>query len=192
MGQVDGTSALALKQRFNLATWRTWPEIERWELINGEAYNMSPAPRVAHQQVALDLGYRLSEFMEGKPCQPFIAPVDVFLPSSDGEQNEASDTVVQPDVFVVCNPSTIEEDGIHGTPDFVVEILSDSTAYKDTGVKKLLYERSGVQEYWIVHPLTKSVSVYKLVAGAYGQGLEYLEGMEIPSTALPGFVWRCR
>jgi len=84
----------------------------------------------------------------------------VFLPKGDPD---SSDTVVQPDVFVVCDPDKIQDDGIHGAPDFVVEVLSDSTAYKDLTAKKSLYERAGVREYWLVDPHNGSVFPYVLI-----------------------------
>ena len=123
MADTRGSNALKAKQRFTLDQWRSWPEGERWELIDGEAFDMSPAPRVPHQVKTGDLYYQLRMFLEGKPCQPFVAPIDVFL-----ETTGEGDTVVEPDVLVVCNPSKVGDDGIHGAPDFVAEVLSESTA----------------------------------------------------------------
>lgn len=133
MGSIAGTSVRKPHTIFSLADWRAWPDNERWELIDGLAYNMSPAPRTVHQKAALHLASRLEQALEGKPCQPFIAPVDVFLRADEASEG---DTVVQPDVLVVCDPGTVHDDGIYGAPDFVAEILSDSTAFKDLGVKK--------------------------------------------------------
>ncbi|MFH2115098.1 MAG: Uma2 family endonuclease, partial [Spirochaetota bacterium] len=101
MNETDGTSALKTGEKFTLDQWRRWPEGERWELINGVAYTMSPAPRVPHQRLSRSLSSALDAFLEGKDCEPFYAPVDVFLPKVDPG---SSDTVVQPDVFVVCDP----------------------------------------------------------------------------------------
>jgi len=186
MNETDGTSALKAGEKFTLDQWRTWPEGERWELIGGVAYAMSPAPRVPHQRLSLSLSSALNAFLEGKDCEPFYAPVDVFLPKGDPD---SSDTVVQPDVFVVCDPDKVQDDGIHGAPDFVVEVLSDSTAYKDLTVKKELYERSGVQEYWLVNPQNGSVFPYVLIDGRYGPTTEILRGGVVKSVALPGFTW---
>jgi Uma2 family endonuclease len=187
MDETDGTSALKAGEKFTLDQWRTWPEGERWELIGGIAYAMSPAPRVPHQGLVGSLFFEIFAFLQKKKCRPFVAPVDVFLPRGDPE---SSDTVVQPDVFVVCDPDKIQDDGIHGAPDFVVEVLSDSSAYKDMTAKKQLYERSGVREYWIVNPESGSVFPYVLSEGRYGPTTEILKGEPVKSSILTGFVWQ--
>ncbi|OHD23586.1 MAG: hypothetical protein A2Y38_07935 [Spirochaetes bacterium GWB1_59_5] len=186
MNETDGTSALKAGEKFTLDQWRTWPEGERWELIGGVAYAMSPAPRVPHQSLVVRLIHDIYEFLDGKSCQPFVAPVDVFLPKGDPE---SSDTVVQPDVFVVCDPDKIKDDGIHGAPDFIVEVLSDSTAYKDMTAKKALYEHSGVREYWLVNPGSGSVFRYVLKDGHFGPATEILKGDTVECVTLPGFTW---
>ncbi len=186
MIETAGTSALKAGEKFTLDQWRTWPEGERWELIGGVAYAMSPAPRVPHQDLVGRLFYEIYSFLQRKSCTPFVAPLDVFLPKGDPD---SSDTVVQPDVFVVCDPDKVQDDGIHGAPDFVVEVLSDSTAYKDLSTKKELYERAGVREYWLVNPQNGSVFTYALVDGHYGPTIEILRGGAVKSVALPGFIW---
>jgi len=186
---TEGTSALKQREKFSLEQWRSWPEGERWELIGGVAYNMSPAPNTRHQSLAGTLYHALCTFLENASCLPFYAPTDVFLP--DGV-TDSTETVVQPDVLVVCDESRIHEDGIRGAPDFVVEVLSPSTAYKDLGDKKDLYERSGVREYWIVNPESGSVFRYTLKNDRYGPATELLRGENVESFALPGFVWRVK
>jgi Uma2 family endonuclease len=180
-----GSSALRQPERFTLEQWRQWPEGERWELIAGEAFDMSPSPRTRHQKVAGRIFHLLCSLLEAKACQPFIAPIDVFLP---GVLDDSDDTVVEPDVLVVCDPAKVREDGIHGSPDFIVEVLSPSTAYKDMGRKKELYEKAGVREYWLVNPETGSVFRYLLSDGRYGPATELLRGQEVASAVLPGFV----
>lgn len=182
---TSGSSALRQPERFTLEQWRQWPDGERWELIAGEAFDMSPAPRTRHQKVAGTIYRHLGNLLEGKPCQPFIAPIDVFLP---GVLHGSDDTVVEPDVLVVCDAGKIQDDGIHGAPDFIVEVLSPSTAYKDMGRKKELYEKAGVREYWLVNPETGSVFLYTLTDGRYGPTTEILRGQEVASAVLPGFV----
>jgi Uma2 family endonuclease len=186
MGKTEGTSALKQGERFTLDQWRSWPENERWELIDGIAYAKSPAPRIPHQNFAGELFYALRSFLEGKPCKPFIAPADVFLPD---DSEDGTDTVVQPDVLVVCDEGKVQDDGIHGAPDFVAEVLSESTAYKDWNIKKALYERSGIREYWLVSTETGSVFRYVLEDGRYGPVTEILRGGAAESMALPGFSW---
>jgi Uma2 family endonuclease len=186
MARTEGTSALKQGERFTLDQWRSWPQDERWELIDGIAYAMSPAPRIPHQNFAGEIFYALRSFLEDKPCKPFIAPADVYL-TDDSE--DGADTVVQPDVMVVCDEGKVQDDGIHGAPDFVAEVLSESTAYKDWNIKKALYERSGVREYWLVSTETGSVFRYVLNDGHYGPVTEILHGGPVESTALPGFSW---
>lgn len=188
MTQTEGTSALKHDGRYTLNDWRSWPTDERWELIDGIAYGMSPAPRVSHQEKAGDLFGELRSFLHGKPCKPFMAPLDVFL-----EENEREDggMVVEPDVMVVCDHAKIAEDGIHGAPDFVAEVLSESTANKDFGVKKELYERLGVREYWIIHPDTGSVFQYVRDGALFEPVREHRRGVPVQSSIFPGFSWAC-
>jgi Uma2 family endonuclease len=187
MESTDGTAALKPGEKYTLDQWRTWPEGERWELIGGVAYNMSPAPRVSHQSVGVNLIYQLCLFLKDAVCVALNAPIDVFLP--DGVDDSA-ETVVQPDILVVCDRDKINDDGIHGAPDFVAEVLSPATAYKDMHDKRMLYERSGVREYWIISPDSGSVFRYVLEGGRYGPTTEILRGEPVDSAALPGFSWK--
>jgi Uma2 family endonuclease len=187
MPPSQGTSALKEHERFTLEDWKKWPPNERWELIDGLAYSMGPAPRVPHQEIAGDLYAELRIYLKGKPCKVFIAPLDVFL----GEEAGAGEHVVEPDVLALCDTSKIQDDGIHGAPDFVAEVLSETTAHKDFGIKRDLYERSGVQEYWIIHSDTSAVYQYVLEDGRFGPLKEYRRGEAVPSAVFPGFTWMC-
>lgn len=124
----------------------SWPEDQRWELIDGVAYDMTPAPIRRHQEILGDLHLQIGNFLIGKPCRVYMAPFDVLIPKHD-EGEEEIDTVVQPDIAVVCDRSKLTERGCKGAPDLVIEILSPSTAEKDTLTKLKLYERAGVKEY---------------------------------------------
>ncbi|PKL08448.1 MAG: Uma2 family endonuclease [Spirochaetae bacterium HGW-Spirochaetae-7] len=188
MARVEGTSALKHDGKYTLADWRSWPIDERWELIDGIAYCMSPAPRVPHQEKAYDLGRKLGNFLEGMPCRPFMAPLDVFL--EEDAQGDGG-IVVEPDVMVVCEQGKIADDGIHGAPDFVAEVLSDSTANKDFGVKKELYERSGVREYWIIHPDTGDIFQYVRDGALFAPVQEHRRGVPVHSSVFTGFSWAC-
>lgn len=126
----------------------TWPNEERWEIIGGEAYNMTPAPTTRHQRIAGRLYSRLERLFENGQCSVFASPIDVVLSEYD---------VVQPDIIVVCDEKKITEKNIQGAPDLVVEILSPYTALKDKREKKALYERSGIKEYIIVDPVEEYV-----------------------------------
>ncbi len=150
------------------ADYRTWPEDTRYELIDGRAFAMAPAPAIVHQELLGELFRQISDQLEGSHCRAFVAPVDVRLAKSD-EGDDRVDTVVQPDLLVVCEPNKIDEQGIRGAPDWVIEILSPRTAGHDQVIKRAVYERHGVLEYWLVHPIDKVVTIYRLDAGAYGK-----------------------
>lgn len=101
------------EKNFTYADYLTWPDEERWELIDGQAYSMTPAPSVTYQRIANNLNILLSTHPEKKAeCFVGIAPTDVVLSESD---------VVQPDVFVVCDKDKITEANIQGAPDLVIE-----------------------------------------------------------------------
>jgi len=187
MEYTEGNTALRQGERFTLDQWRSWPKGERWELIGGIAWAMSPAPRVEHQDYTGNLYHSLMLFLEGKPCHPFIAPIDLFLPNG---VEDSEHTVVEPDVIVVCDPGKIQSEGIHGAPDFAAEVLSPSTSWKDWNEKKSLYECSGVGEYWIINPDSGSIFQYVLKDGRYGPVTEYLRGSCAKSVILLGFAWQ--
>ncbi|GAB4220248.1 MAG TPA: Uma2 family endonuclease [Spirochaetota bacterium] len=177
--------------KFTYADYLTWTGDERWELIDGVAYDMTPAPDVNHQVIVGNTYQIISEYLEGKTCRVFLAPIDVRLPESDAA-DDAVYTVVQPDVVVVCDPEKIEKRGIIGAPDLVVEVLSESTAYKDETEKLNLYERHGVKEYWIVNPGAKYINVFQLKSsGRYSKPLHYRADETFESSVLPDLVIDC-
>ena len=147
----------------------TWPPERRCELINGLPYAMAPAPSPLHQEVVGEIYRQLANALEGRPCRPLIAPVDVRLPRG-GERDEEIDTVVQPDVLVVCDHKKLDLKGVRGAPDLVVEVVSPQSAFHDHQRKRELYERAGVREYWIVDPWERLVYIYRLSeTGSYGK-----------------------
>ena len=185
-----GNPASTPQERFTYRDYRTWPDEERWEIIDGHAWAMSPAPRSRHQALVWRLSALLYIFLQGKPCRAYPAPFDVLLPRGDEEDDEV-DTIVQPDISVFCDKSKITEGGARGAPDLVVEILSPSTSRKDLREKFDRYERAGVREYWVVDPAAWSVWVYRLTpAGRFDDG-ELKERLgdtaSIASAALRGF-----
>ncbi len=148
---------------------------------------MSPSPDLAHQDVAGEIYRQTANILAAHPCRAFIAPVDVRLPKQD-EQDENIDTVVQLDVIVVCDSSKLDRLGIRGVPDWVVEVLSPSTASHDQTKKRSLYEGHGVREYWLVHPIDRVVTVYCLVNGEYGKPDVYELRGETRIKILPDIV----
>ncbi|WP_318653417.1 Uma2 family endonuclease [Paenibacillus rhizovicinus] len=151
-----------------------------WELINGKAYNMSPAPTALHQYIVGELHFALRTFFQNRSCFVFVAPFDVFFSESDNY--ESPDHVIQPDLSVVCSKNQISKNGCHGAPTIIVEVLSPSTALKDFNEKFNLYQQYGVQEYWIVDPGNRTAHVYALQNGAYQVRSLYTEQETIHST----------
>ena len=149
------------KQHYTYADYCTWDDDERWELFDGELYAMA-GTSTAHQTVSGNLHYQLFDFLKGKPCRVFTAPYDVRL-NADTYDN----TVVQPDLLVVCDKSKLDDKSCKGAPDVVIEILSPSTAKHDKLLKFNTYQRAGVREYWIVDPDSRTVQVHILENGRY-------------------------
>lgn len=166
-------------EKFTYADYLTWPENERWEIIDGFAYDMTPAPSLEHQEILGELFNQFKNYLKGKSCKVFVAPFDVVLPEKLESENEST-TVVQPDILVVCDKSKLKENGCFGAPDLIAEILSPSTTSKDINEKYILYEKHGVREYWIVFPERKRVEVFTLSpAGKYLKPLVYSRDEEI-------------
>jgi len=161
-------------ERYSYADYLTWSDEERWELIDGTAYDMSPAPGVEHQRISMELSRQISLYLKGKPCQVFSAPFDVKFSESSNASDNYCDTVVQPDLLVVCDKTKLDARGCNGAPDLIIEILSPSTAVKDLKIKFSLYERYGVKEYWMVHPAEQTLLIYKRDdSGKYGAAERY-------------------
>lgn len=182
---------MGLQQRdLHLHTYRdyaSWPEQTRYELVDGIAYAMGPAPTRRHQEVTGELFRQIADALEGSPCRLYIAPFDVRLPRA-GEADDDIDTVVQPDISVICEKSRLDERGCRGAPEWIIEVLSSGTASHDQIVKRALYERAGVREYWLVHPLDKLVIIYLLENSVYGKpAVQELAGAS-SATVLPGIA----
>lgn len=177
------------EQHFTYKDYRQWPDDERWELIDGVAYNMCAAPALRHQGASTELGYMIRNFLDGKPCRVFAAPVDVFFPPLHQMDEDEVDTVVQPDLVVVCDPDKLREKGIWGAPDLAVEILSPSTSRKDQREKFDLYQRSGVKEYWVVDPRGHWLQQYVLGPdGTYLPEITFDRTGTMECQVLPGLV----
>ena len=154
--------ALRKEEHYTYADYCKWGDDERWELIRGVPYAMSPAPASKHQSIIGALHLQLGNFLKGKSCKVFLSPFDVRLNFDTDD-----DTVVQPDLLVVCNQTKIDDKGCNGAPDMVIEVLSPSSARYDRSVKFRLYQQSGVLEYWIIDPETQTVQAHILDDGRY-------------------------
>jgi Uma2 family endonuclease len=155
--------------RLTYGEYCSWDASMRWELIDGVAYNMPPAPTRQHQKISMELAVRLYKHLQGKPCEVYASPFDVLLPDFDDQLDNEVTTFVQPDL-VVCEAEKLTERGCKGAPTLIIEILSPGKAAYDVKTKFNLYERVGVREYWIVHPIDRTVMVFKLNPdGEYGR-----------------------
>jgi len=166
--------------RYTYADYITWGEDVKCELIDGIVYDMSPAPGSKHQRISGTIFGQLNNFLEGKPCIVFHAPYDVRL-DPDG----ADDTVVQPDILVICDRSIITKAGCSGAPDMVIEILSPSNAMKDMMLKNAQYKLAGGREIWMIDPVDKVVMTFYSENGEY-KSITYLNNYKIPVKILEG------
>ncbi|MDR0998880.1 MAG: Uma2 family endonuclease [Treponema sp.] len=173
--------------KFSYTDYKGWElkEGERYELIDGVAYAMS-APGILHQRISMVLSGEFYAFLKDKTCQVFAAPFDVRL---FFQEDGSDDTVLQPDLVVVCDPEKLGEEGCRGTPDMVAEILSPSNTAIEMERKLNLYREARVREYWVVDPQNKHISAYRLKEDEYSLRTFHtpdnaessvLPGLEIP------------
>lgn len=155
--------ALNHNELYTYKDYLQWPEDERWELIDGIPFNMTPAPSTNHQLVLGEFFSAFKDYLKGKDCKVIVAPFDVRLPRSS-ENDEDTATVLQPDLSIICDPKKIDRRGCVGGPDLVIEIASPRTLARDMKHKVFCYETARVREYWIVQPEGKTVLVYQLSA----------------------------
>lgn len=164
-------TAEKLQQTYTFADYATWSDDERWELFDGVPYAMT-APLRIHQEIVLEMGRQISNYLKStqdRRCKVYVAPFSVRLPKQN-EADDQIDTVVEPDIVVVCDKSKLDRKGCRGAPDWVVEVISPSSGIHDMNTKRDLYERHGIREYWIVHPDEPWVMVYTLSPqGTYGK-----------------------
>jgi len=146
---------------YTYADYEKWDTKDRYEIIDGVAYAMAP-PSIAHQGISGNLHGQLFNFLKGKPGRVYAAPVGVRLNADKGDN-----TVLEPDIVVVCDRSKIGSQVITGAPDMVIEILSPSTAGRDRVLKFNQYLQAKVREYWIIDPDSKTVSVHVLKGDEY-------------------------
>lgn len=183
-----GEPARRLDGKYTYADYKNWSNDERWEIIAGEAWDMSPAPSRKHQWLVMELGTRFNYFLRNRKCQIYPAPFDVFFPDEENELEDSINTIVQPDLTLICDKNKLIDKGCFGAPDLVVEILSPYTSKKDLDEKFHLYEKSGVKEYWVVDPGSSSIQVFTLDENLrYKDGKVFVHEGELKTKLLEGF-----
>lgn len=130
---------------------------ELLEYIDGAVYKQASSSKI-HQIVAINLATEFNIFFKNKDCKPFIAPFDIILKN----EKEEYPMKVIPDISIICDKTGLNDKNYMGVPTLIVEILSPSNESHDLVTKMNLYQRFGVNEYWIVNPKIKTVSIYKL------------------------------
>ena len=167
--------------RYTYADYLEWEGPERYQLINGEAYMMA-SPSVSHQAIVRELLLNFGSWLRGKTCQVFSAPLDVRLfPKKDRSDN----TVLQPDLLVVCDSKILSKKSVDGAPDLIIEIMSPSNTHSQLFYKFNHYLKAGVREYWVINPEEKIVNVHIYEDGRYFTTL-YKDNDRIPVNILPG------
>lgn len=184
------------RRRYTWSDYQTWPDDERWEIIDGEAYflgkfprtakeleeaeraaySMSPSPTSRHQIISGELHRQMANLFKSKPCRVFHAAMDLRLSDKD---------VVQPDLMVVCDQNQIKRTHIEGAPTLVVEILSSTSTSRDRLLKLDLYASAGVKEYWIVTPWPSLVEVLVLEGTRYVVHKVYGKDQTLTSPTFP-------
>lgn len=192
MKTITDISQLDFKKQYTYADYLTWRFEERVELIKGWLHKMSPAPRRIHQKIEGIIFNKFFNYLEFKACEVYQSPFDVRLIKNKGKDDEI-DTVVQPDISIICDSKKLDDAGCLGAPDLIVEVLSDSTAKKDYNEKFNLYEENGVKEYWIANPATHTIEVYSLKDDIYvllglfseTEGYTEVESVLFPDLKIP-------
>ncbi|WP_310396936.1 Uma2 family endonuclease [Hymenobacter sp.] len=145
-------------------------------------------PSRLHQDYSGNIFGEVRQHLKGQPCRVYHAPFDVRLTTGGANGDAQIQTVVQPDICVVCDPAKLDDRGCLGAPDWIVEILSPGTVGRDTKIKFDLYEESGVAEYWIVFSGEKMMAAFLLDGGQYRLAGEYYTPGPIPVGTLPGLA----
>ena len=156
--------SLDTTKRYTYADYLTWMDDMRREIYDGFVKLMTPAPNLKHQEISFNLTGIFRNYLLKNKCRGFAAPSDVRLPKNKNKSDETIYTVLQPDLYVVCDLSKLDDRGCLGAPDLVIEITSPKTARRDLKDKYQIYEQHGVREYWIVNPSDENVLTFVLDA----------------------------
>jgi Uma2 family endonuclease len=171
----------AVKEKHNIKDYKLLPEGAPYQLIDGELV-MTPAPTTFHQIISGRIFIKMTAFVKEKGAGLVLyAPVDIYLDDENA---------FQPDLVFVSKQrrDIVKDDGIHGAPDTVIEILSPATAYYDMKKKYKIYEKFGVKEYWIVDPEMKNVELFSLSEqGKYQMNADVTGQGAVTSGILAGF-----
>lgn len=164
--------ALAQEKTYTLDDIYALPDGQRAELIDGRIYDMAPPMRL-HQKLITELVAAIHQYIKNcnGNCEVYPAPFAVFL-------NRDNKNYVEPDISVICDRDKLTEKGCDGAPDWIIEIVSPSTERIDYGIKLFKYRTAGVREYWIVNPMTQTVTVYDFEHGIRTN--QYIFDNEIP------------
>ncbi len=189
MATITSFSQLDPNGRYTYADYLTWKFDEFVELIKGRVLRPMAGAGRRHQSLAKRLSYAVETQLRNGPCEMYFAPFDVRLTRNAGAGDAQVMTVVQPDIFVVCDPAKLDERGCVGAPDWIIEIVSPRNLKHDVRTKYDLYEENGVREYWIVFPGEKIVLAHLLDEnGRYQVTGEYVEPGPMPVAAVPGLA----
>ncbi|MCF8309519.1 MAG: Uma2 family endonuclease [Bacteroidales bacterium] len=154
---------LDVNKRYTYAEYLKWFDDVRRELINGFIKLMTPSPSRKHQRISTKLISNFDRYLGNKNCEVYHAPSDVRFPK-DAKSTDDTEiyTVVQPDIYVVCDLSKLDDRGCLGAPDLIIEIVSPDRVQRDVKEKFELYQNHGVKEYWIVNPNDENINVFVL------------------------------
>lgn len=181
-------------QHHTYADYLIWSATSGNELIDGVAYvREPPSPSRLHQEVVIELGRQVATSLQGRRARAYVAPFDVRLPKDRADDDDQIDTVVQPDVLIVCDLQKLDERGMRGAPDWIGEVLSPSTARYDRTTKFSAYERAGVPEVWLIDPGDRTVTIHRLAAGRYTHPVVLPLRGQTAIAAVPGVSidWDC-
>jgi Uma2 family endonuclease len=173
-------------QHHTYADYLIWSATYGNELVDGIAYvREPPSPSRLHQEIVGEIYRQVTNSLQGGRARAYVAPFDVRLPKH-GDADDQIDTVVQPDVLIVCDLHKVDDRGVRGAPDWIAEVLSPSTEAYDRTRKLSAYERAGVPELWLVDPIDRTVAIYRLAASRYTQPVVLALCRETAITAVPG------
>lgn len=171
---------------YTYADYLKWDFEEIVELIKGKIFTKAAAPNRRHQEVSGSIYLAIGQFLKKHSFKVYSAPFDVRF--SRERHYSKIDSVVQPDICVICNLSKLDDKGCFGAPDLVVEVLSPGNSRVELQNKYDLYEEFGVREYWVIHPTDCTVLIYTLIEGKFQPSRLLTSGDKIQSIVLPGFT----